>query len=161
MVRMRHAYAGGDFVRAKHQQQFMIAIAKKIKDLGAVSAVTSMFPKLIEFAETNITLDQALALAQILNDIEIDDIQYQTLEGKPANKNGSSVVLLDEDFMYNYMLEIMYGFNSGAQTAPPTKRRRLSLEQASCFHPFYRFHPRTQDRGCFIFSAPRLCPGES
>ena len=116
-VRMRHAYAGGDFTRAKHQQQFMIAIAKKIKDLGAVSAVTSMFPKLIEFAETNITLDQALALAQILNDIEIDDIQYQTLEGKSANKNGSSVVLLDEEFMYNYMLEIMYGFNSGTENS--------------------------------------------
>ena len=108
-VRMRHGIAGGDFARTRHQQQFIIAIMKKIQEMGAYKAAPKIYDEFMTFAKTNLNLDQVLSLSTLLDDIQIDDIEFSTLEGKSTSiKGAGSVVVLDEDAKYQKIADLMY-----------------------------------------------------
>lgn len=109
-VRERHSYRAGDAMRVKHQQQFMMAVAKKIKNMGAVSAAPALYDKFMKFADTNLSLDQAVALAGLLNKMDLSTISFNSLDGNGGYiHNGSTWVLfVDEDDVYNKVTELLY-----------------------------------------------------
>jgi len=106
-VRNRHD-VGGDLVRASHQQQFMLGIAQKIKDMGAVQAAPKLYDEFLTYAKTNLSLEQVLALASVLNDLNLDDISFNTTTGKGEMLNGSSVIVPDMDDMYTKVTNLLY-----------------------------------------------------
>jgi LCP family protein required for cell wall assembly len=107
-LRNRHDSAGSDFGRTSHQRTFMIALAKKIKDMGPVDAVTKLWDEFSEFGKTDLSIDQALDFAKILNGVNIDTIQQLTIPGESKTVDGSSVVLHDEAATLEILLSIYY-----------------------------------------------------
>jgi len=106
-LRNRHDSSGSDFGRTSHQRTFMIALAKKIKGMGAMDAVTSLYDEFMEFGKTDLSLDQALDFAKILNGVNIDAIQQLTIPGVSKTID-SSVVVHDEAATLELLLSIYY-----------------------------------------------------
>jgi len=107
-LRNRHDSAGSDFGRTSHQRTFMIALAKKIKDMGPVDAVTKLWDEFSEFGKTDLSIDQALDFAKILKGVNIDTIEQLTVPGESKTVDKSSVVLHDEAATLEILLDIYY-----------------------------------------------------
>lgn len=107
-LRNRHDSSGSDFGRTNHQRTFMIALAKKIKGMGAVDAVTKLWDEFSEFGKTDLSVDQALDFAKILNGVNIDTIQQLTIPGESRKVDGSSVVVTDEAATLELLLGLYY-----------------------------------------------------
>ena len=56
---------GGELVRISHEQQYLMAVAHKIKEKGAVEAAPSLYASLMQFMHTNLTLEQIIALSRV------------------------------------------------------------------------------------------------
>jgi LCP family protein required for cell wall assembly len=99
---------GGELVRVSHEQQYLIAVAKKIKDKGAVASAPSLYASLIEFMHTNLTLDQIVAFAQVLDDINIDDLTIQTIGGDFDYIDSLSYFIPDMGDVESKVIDLMY-----------------------------------------------------
>ncbi len=107
-LRDRHNTAGADIGRAARQRDFMIQLAKKIKSMNAVDAVTSLWDEFTKYGKTDLNLDQALAFAKILNNVEIDAIEQLAIPGEVGNVGDASVILHDEAGTLDLLLGIYY-----------------------------------------------------
>jgi hypothetical protein len=82
-ARTRHT-AGGDFDRAKRQQQVITAIFDKVTQFNMLPELA---PRALEMWETlqgsvitDLTLDEIVALAQLASEVEPDNIRYGVLD---------------------------------------------------------------------------------
>jgi len=107
-LRDRHNSSGSDFGRTTHQRDFMIELAKKIKSMGAVDAVTSLYDEFLEYGKTDLNIDQAIDFAKILNGVNIDEIQLLSISGSTKRIDGSDVVIHDEAATLDLLLSIYY-----------------------------------------------------
>ena len=111
----------GEMDRQRHEQDFMMALARKIKDLGAVNAATKLFPQLAgKVIQTNLNIDQIVAMAGVLDKMDsIDDIEMSTFEETnkswqkfpdPLVTNVSKLdyFVMDEDELLQKMLDRYY-----------------------------------------------------
>ena len=95
-ARTRHS-AGGDFDRAERQQKVLRAVFDKVKRLDMLPTLLAQAPQmwgmLQDSVETDLTLDQIVALARLASDVSPDDIEtgviderytlfYETDDGK-------------------------------------------------------------------------------
>ena len=103
-LRDRHNSSGADFGRAAHQRDFMIQLAKKLKTLGVADAFTVFFNDFRTYGNTDLDLDQALAFAKILKDIDIDSIDLLAIPGVGKD----NVVYHDEAATLDLLLSIYY-----------------------------------------------------
>jgi LCP family protein required for cell wall assembly len=82
-ARTRHS-AGGDFDRAKRQQQVITAIFEQVTRLELLPQLASRAPELwhtLQGAiETDLTLDQIIALGQLASEVEAEDIRYGVID---------------------------------------------------------------------------------
>ncbi len=82
-ARTRHSL-DGDFGRAKRQQQVIMAIFDQVTRLELLPQLASRAPDLWQMlqgaVETDLTLDQIIALAQLASDVSPDDIRYGVLD---------------------------------------------------------------------------------
>lgn len=97
---------GGDTKRAYRQQQFIIGIAKKVKSMGAMSAAPKLYNQVIEFAKTNLELNQVLAFASLIDKIDIDTIEFYTSPGESEN-GGHYYYLTDEEGLEEMLIKIL------------------------------------------------------
>ncbi len=107
-LRDRHNTSGSDFGRTAHQRDFMILLAKKIKSMGAVDAVTKLFDEFNTFGKTDVNLDQALAFAKLLNSMDIDAIEQLAIPCKLGNVGEASVLFDDEAATVDLLLGVYY-----------------------------------------------------
>ena len=98
---------GGDEGRASHQQQFMIALAKKIKSMGPVDMILSLYDELQKYVWTNLNTDQMIDFAKILTKLDIDSIEMHMVTGNSETK-GSYHMLHDEDATLQLLLDVYY-----------------------------------------------------
>lgn len=98
---------GGDESRAAHQQQFMIALAKKIKNMGPVDMILSLYDDLQKYVWTNLNTDQMIDFAKILTKVDIDSIEMRMVTGKGETK-GSYHTLHDEEATLQLLLDVYY-----------------------------------------------------
>jgi anionic cell wall polymer biosynthesis LytR-Cps2A-Psr (LCP) family protein len=98
---------GGDLDRARRQQKFMIALAKKIKDMDAPSILTKMADDLTR-VHTNLDTTQMLDLAKILMQTDIDAIELITIPGEGKKINGNYFILHDEAATLQILLDVYY-----------------------------------------------------
>jgi len=109
-ITTRHG-AGGDTDRVRRQQKFMIALAKKIKDRGQediVGTVLQLWDDVQRYVYTNLSTDQMLDLAKILMKTDIDSIERITVPGTSDKRNGSYVILHDEEATLQILLDMYY-----------------------------------------------------
>jgi len=95
-VRFRHDPLG-DITRVSRQQQFMIAVFKKMMASENYDKLPEVVPKLLSAIDTNMTKSQMLKAALLLKDISNDQISSDTLPGTFYNLNGISYWKLDQE----------------------------------------------------------------
>lgn len=86
-VRERHN-VGNDYARAKRQQLFMVGFAKKVKEMGAASTAASLYDEFMQYGKTNMSLEQIIALASMLENVDLTDINYETVQGQTQRIDG-------------------------------------------------------------------------
>ncbi|MEG2360930.1 MAG: LCP family protein [Christensenella sp.] len=114
----RKQMTGGEMDRQRHEQTFMMAIAKKVKDLGAVQAATKLFPQLSgNVIQTNLSIEQIVAMAGVLDKVgSIDNIKLDRFEENwqkfpdPIVKDPPKLdyFIIDKDELLNKMLNLYY-----------------------------------------------------
>ena len=82
-ARTRHS-AGGDFDRAKRQQQVLMAIFEQVTRLDLLPQLAPRAPELWQTLQgsvvTDLTLDQIIALAQLASEVEREQIRYVVID---------------------------------------------------------------------------------
>lgn len=82
-ARTRHT-SGGDFDRAKRQQQVLMAIYEKVTRLDMLPKLASRAPTmwrtLQDSVVTELTLKEIIALARLASDVDRDDIRYGVID---------------------------------------------------------------------------------
>ena len=97
-VRRRKGVTGGsDLARTGRQQNFLRALAGKVKSMGAKSELPRLFFALQSRVRTNLSLEQLSALAGVLDRLDAADIRMQTLPGRAKTIDGTSYFLMDEE----------------------------------------------------------------
>lgn len=111
----------GEMDRQRHQQTFMMSVARKMKDMGAVNAASKLFPQLInKVLRTNLNMEQIVAMAGVLDKIEsIDAVKLDMFEQKQGSwafyddpivkrKGGLDYFIMDPDELRQKMLGLYY-----------------------------------------------------
>ncbi|MEZ4358155.1 MAG: LCP family protein [Eubacteriales bacterium] len=99
---------GGDLKRAYRQQQFMIALAKKIKQMGAKKSILALWDKVGDIVDTNLNTDQMLAFATILEDVDVDGIEKTTIPTTSDTTSSVSYEIHDEEALEEIILSTFY-----------------------------------------------------
>ena len=97
----------GDTHRAARQQQFMIALAKKIKGMGPADMILSLYDELQKYVWTNLNTDQMIDFAKILTKVDIDSIDMHMITGV-GETTESYHILHDEEATLQLLLDVYY-----------------------------------------------------
>ena len=73
---------GGDIQRARHHEQFLASMIQEIKAKGAVNSAAALFSLATKYVKTNLSLQQVIALASILDGCDIGSIDYEVIDGE-------------------------------------------------------------------------------
>lgn len=68
-ARNRKAFANGDFARAEHQQEIIMALVNKMKNISSVSKFTEILNTISNSLDTNLTTKQILSFYNVGKDI--------------------------------------------------------------------------------------------
>ncbi len=108
----------GDLGRANRQRLFMIALAKKIQSMGGKNAALALYDDVLKYIDTNLAIEQIVALASLLNDINVDSIELCTIPGqtggasyeRPGSHYGDyrSVYLVEKQDMEKLIIDTYY-----------------------------------------------------
>ncbi len=117
----RKQMGDGEMDRQRHEQEFMKALAKKIKKMGAVQSASKLFTQLNDkVIQTNLNLDQIVAMAGVLDNVSsIDDIKMDTFEERDdswqkfpdpivSNPPKLDYFVMNEQELTDKMLELYY-----------------------------------------------------
>jgi anionic cell wall polymer biosynthesis LytR-Cps2A-Psr (LCP) family protein len=107
-IRDRHNTTGGDIGRAGKEQDFMLKLAKKIKGMGAVEIILSLYDDLQKYVDTNLNTTQMVDFAKILMKVDIDSIKTYTIPGKNGMIDGTSYYIPDEQGTLDILLSVYY-----------------------------------------------------
>lgn len=102
--------AGGDIGRAGRQRTFMLSLAKKIKSMGAVDIMVSLWNKMERYSEKNFGMDQMLDFAKILMKVDLDSIRQESIPGRSEKRgsDNSDVWIHDEKATLEMLLDVYY-----------------------------------------------------
>jgi LCP family protein required for cell wall assembly len=84
-ARVRHT-SGGDFDRARRQQQVIQAILEQVTDVGALPQMASRAPEIWSSIEGSVKvdpdlqLDEIIALANLATQVDSDDIRFRVID---------------------------------------------------------------------------------
>jgi LCP family protein required for cell wall assembly len=106
-VRIRKAYADGDFTRAARQQAFVQAIQKKLVKPGNIFKLPEIGRHFMSGVATDLTTNQILELAYLK--WRSSGGSKQVMKGSPGWYNQQSVVLPPSDGAKQYMIEKFLG----------------------------------------------------
>jgi LCP family protein required for cell wall assembly len=84
-ARTRHS-SGGDFDRARRQQQVIMAILERITQANVVPQLAARAPEIVQKVEDSVRmdpdlqLDEVVALAMLATEVERDDIRFRVID---------------------------------------------------------------------------------
>jgi LCP family protein required for cell wall assembly len=122
-LRFRHDQLG-DIGRIRRQQQFVVAVTKKLRDPSIVFRIPNLVRMANKYVETDLSLDELITLAFFAKDINMNNIRTATLPGHPGGVRvsywvvdpESSQVVLDRLILDNPELPI--GSEAADASAP-------------------------------------------
>ncbi len=142
-ARTRHTL-GGDFDRAKRQQQVLMAIFKKVTELDMLPQLAAQAPEIWRTLQgsvvTDLTLDQIIALAQLASEVSPDNIRYGVIDENYTQfwetPDGQQVLIPLRDRIrelrdYIFSNEPVAGAPAAQQTASADPAARLAEENAT------------------------------
>ena len=88
--RMHIPNSGGDIERTQRQREFIVAAASKIKSMGAYETAQRLFDPLLRYVDTDLTLQNCLKLAKLLDNVDLSTLEMQTLPGATSS-NGNYI----------------------------------------------------------------------
>ncbi len=109
-ARNRHALTNGDFGRAAHQQEIIMALIDKMKTITKVSQFKQILDTVSNSLDTNLTTKQILEFYNIGKDIikrSISSDEAELITIQQLYLSGSSQMIYDERMrmvLYNYVL---------------------------------------------------------
>ena len=137
-VRMRNT-EGGDFDRAQRQQQVIIAIRDRILDFNMMPTLlanaNAIYADLSAGIRTNLTLSQALSLAQTIMKVPRDQIKQAVIDGEYVNfgksPTGLDILRPIPDKIRELRDEIFYGQTTSASSTAQDIQAILQDEHAN------------------------------
>jgi LCP family protein required for cell wall assembly len=112
------ATPGSDFSRARRQQQVLLALRDKALRVGIIPKIPELWNTMSDTVETDLQLVDILELAQLVNEIKVDDIQTAVIDTKYTIDyivpHSGAQVLLPLREKIRPLIEEMF-----AETAPP------------------------------------------
>jgi len=82
-ARTRHT-SGGDFDRARRQQEVLMAVYEKVTRLEMIPQLASRAPQMWQTLQgavmTDLNLEEIIALARLASEVETDDIRYGVID---------------------------------------------------------------------------------
>jgi LCP family protein required for cell wall assembly len=106
-LRDRKHTPGGDIGRAKKEQDFMLRLAKKIKNMGAADIILSLWDDLQKYVDTGLNTTQMVDFAKILMSVDIDSIEKHTIPGE-GTTTAPYYYIHDEEATLKLLLEVYY-----------------------------------------------------
>lgn len=86
---------GGDSARAKHHAEFLLALMKKFKSSAGMDSLTVLLGYAARYARTNLTFEQNVALASLLDKCNVGSVDYRPIGGDSKYIDGISYYLPD------------------------------------------------------------------
>jgi len=102
---------GSDTNRTKRQRKFVIAFLKKVKSMGAVQTAPALFTKTRGYVDTNMGLKEIGALAYVLKDLDLDEMEVLTVPGSGKYIDKVSYWVVDEKAMTELKARLFYHQN--------------------------------------------------
>ena len=110
-IRNRHDSGEGDLSRASRQRTFMLSLAKTIKQEmkdNTINVILSLADDLERYVTTNLEGPQMLDFANILLDVNIDDIKSYTIPGEGRKPGSTYFFYHDEQATLELLLDVYY-----------------------------------------------------
>jgi len=130
---------GSDYKRAQRQQAFFLGLARRIKEMGPLDAVPRLWGSLQQYAQTNMSMEEMLAFASILNDINVDDIQFTMPRGTTGWLDNMNLFFPDDKELQKMALDIWFNLPPGTDlwtsTPRPTPEKIISTPTNKFYTP--------------------------
>lgn len=98
---------GSDISRGQRQMQFLMGLAKAIKDMQ-VTQIPSIYSSMTKYVFTNLSTDEMVAYAKILKNINLDTMQQTQIAGTSGSVGGGSGWILDEEALEQTVIDTFY-----------------------------------------------------
>lgn len=107
-IRFRHDNLG-DLGRIKRQQKLVEALINKMMNLDSVTKIPQILEGLKTYLETDIKLQDAVALANLFKGVSQDKFIIETVQGNPVYINGISYLEPDTIEVQKKVKSLIYG----------------------------------------------------
>ncbi|MCJ7788667.1 MAG: LCP family protein [Candidatus Atribacteria bacterium] len=107
-IRFRHDNLG-DLGRIKRQQKLVEALINKMMNLDSVTKIPQILEGLKTYLETDIKLQDAVALANLFKGVSQDKFIIETVQGNPVYINGISYLEPDTIGVQKKVKSLIYG----------------------------------------------------
>ncbi len=133
------ATEGGDFDRARRQQQVLDAVRAEVLSAGGILNFISQAPRLWEELSsnyrTNLTYDEIISLGLLMSEIEKDDIHYAVIDNLYVtfgmNPAGDQMVLYPDYGSISDLIQRV--FFPQTQLTPAEIKSRADVENAAIY----------------------------
>jgi LCP family protein required for cell wall assembly len=122
--------AGGDFDRAKRQQQVILAVRNRILDLDMLPHLVAKAPDLYKAlsagVQSNITIGRAIKLAWLARDVRFEDIRSAVISPKemiPGKTEGGDPVYLPNPDRIRLLINDLFSSGSASDSTPTLEER--------------------------------------
>jgi len=138
-VRKGGSLDGSDTSRAARQREFVKLYLQKLKSANPVTTIPTLYSKLQEYVYTNMDLDKILALAMILKDADLSNLDIEVIPGQAQTISGVSYYIanrtkLDEmiaDLFYNSVMPESASKTSATSTTKATATTKATTTKAT------------------------------
>ncbi len=86
---------GGDLVRARHHEEFLMSLMKQFKEKGGIKYSTALFGFTVQYTRTNLNFSQMVALASLLDRCDLEALDYKVIAGEYQYIGGICYYLSD------------------------------------------------------------------
>ena len=107
-VRYR-GYATGDIGRLEHQQKFLMALAHEMFQTKTILKLPKLVPEIAKNVQTNLSLRQMVALAELAKDFTPESLAAQTLPGYFYTHAGISYWVADKKIASTLLDDLLAG----------------------------------------------------
>jgi len=103
----------GDLGRIKRQQKLALAVIEKIMNFDSITKIPQISEEMKKYIETNIKVQDAIALANLFKGINQEKFKVETVQGKPVYIEGISYLEPDVEEVRQRVKSLIYSKNSG------------------------------------------------
>jgi len=111
-IRFRHDKLG-DLGRIKRQQKLALAVIKKMMNFDSITKIPQISEGMKGYIETNIKVQDAIALANLFKGINKEKFKVETVQSKPVYIEGISYLEPDVEEVRQRVKSLIYSKNSG------------------------------------------------